>query len=120
MVWKSGKSSPSVTGYTDPLRSVQWQVSQGGVRRLTRVRWAPDGSELFYVAYDTMRAVRVSIDPTFETHSQEPLFSMAEFAYAFDVASDGRFVMLRRRPDLREPTELVMLERWLDLLPEEN
>jgi len=116
---ESGESEIYVRS-TDPSRSVQWQVSQGGVRRLTRVRWAPDGSELFYVAYDTMRAVRVSIDPTFETHTQEPLFSMAEFAYAFDVASDGRFVMLRRRPDLREPTELVMLERWLDLLPEEN
>lgn len=35
----------------------------------------------------------------------------------FDVAPDGRFLMLRWRPKLRPPTELVMLERWTDLLP---
>jgi len=31
--------------------------------------------------------------------------------------SDGRFLMVRPRPDLRPRTELVMLERWTDVLP---
>jgi hypothetical protein len=35
---------------------------------------------------------------------------------AFDVAPDGRFLMIRPRPALRPPTELIMLERWTDLL----
>ena len=45
------------------------------------------------------------------------LFSTACLGAVFDVGPDGRFLMIRRRPDLRPPTELIMLERWTDLLP---
>jgi hypothetical protein len=62
-------------------------------------------------------AVRVTTSPSFETGPARALFSTAGLDQAFDVGVDGRFLMIRRRPDRRKPTTLVMLERWTDLLP---
>lgn len=45
------------------------------------------------------------------------IFASTGLKPVFDVAPDGRFLMLRWRPKRRPLTEPVMLERWTDLLP---
>jgi serine/threonine protein kinase len=103
----------------DLRRTEEWTVSQQTVSS-PMLRWAPDGSELYYVAGDSMRAARVSTSRGFRVDSRRGLFSMSGLQPNFDVSSDGRFLMTRLRPDKRPPTEFMMLERWWDLLPEGN
>jgi hypothetical protein len=82
-----------------------------------RVHWSRLGDELFYSANRSLMAVRVTTSPSFVSGAPRVLFSTAGLNLGFDVAPDGRFLMIRKRPDRRKPTKLVMLERWTDLLP---
>ncbi len=101
---------------TDADRADDWAVS---ARRFAGVsaRWSPAGTELFYVANDSMIAARVSTEPSFRVVDRQALFSVAGLLSRFDITDDGQFLMLRPRPDRRPPTTLVMVEHWTDLLP---
>ncbi len=101
---------------TDAARSEDWPIAQAADRG-TAIRWSRAGNELFYVAHDSMMAVRVSSTPSFAAGTPRALFPTSGLQPVFDLGRDGRFLMIRQRPDLRPPTELVMLERWTDLLP---
>jgi eukaryotic-like serine/threonine-protein kinase len=101
---------------TDAARSEDWPISQAADRG-TALRWSRAGNELYYIARDSMMAVRVSGTPSFAAETPRALFPTSGLRPAFDRGTDGRLLMIRQRPDLRPPTELVMLERWTDLLP---
>jgi hypothetical protein len=101
---------------TDPARSEEWPLGTVATGQAS-VRWAAAGNELYYVARDSMMAVRVITSQTFVAGAPRALFATSGLMSRFEVARDGRFLMIRSRRDLRTPTELVMLERWTDLLP---
>ena len=65
--------------------------------------WSADGRELFYRAQNgtDLMATQVETEPTFSSRTPEPLFSLSNYKVAadasrwFDLAPDGRFVMLK-------------------------
>ena len=110
----SGKTVVRVRS-TDSTRSDEWRAStaDGG----SSLRWSRAGDALFYVAGDSMMEVHVTTAPRFTLGDPHALFSTAGLTPVFDVGPDGRFFMIRPRPDTRPPTELTMFERWQSLLP---
>ena len=64
--------------------------------------WSGDGNELFYRNGDAMMAVAVSSDSDFEPSRPVKLFegsyvgAASGVSQSYDVAPDGRFVMVRR------------------------
>jgi hypothetical protein len=99
---------------TDSTRSEEWSASPADVS--TALRWSRGGNELFFVHNDSMIAVPIITTPAFAFGTPRALFSTAGLKPVFDVGPDGRFLMIRPRPDTRPPTELTMLERWTTLL----
>ena len=103
---ESGRDEVYVSA-TDPNIGVERRVSNDGGRE---PMWSPDGSRLFYRSAQWMMSVVVDADDsTFTPSAPEPLFAddfkrepTAGNQY-FDVAVDGRFLMIREdrrsRPD---------------------
>ena len=100
---------------TDMASSEDWRV-RTSVNSRTSIRWSRAGDELFFVADDSLMAARISTSASFNAGAPRALFSTSGLRPVFDLAPDGRFLMIRARPDLQPPAELVMLERWTDLL----
>ena len=102
-----------------PLASEQWRVSRIGGRGPV---WAKDGTELFYRnGADSMVAVPVLPGSDFRFGEERGLFSTAlyrtdVFHRSWDVASDGRFVMIRVAEAGQPHRELVVVENWLSEL----
>jgi Tol biopolymer transport system component len=85
-----------------------WQVSQnGGVEP----RWGRDGKELFFFAPDNrLMAAQVKTDgASFEVGAIQPLFQSRGFGfgYRYDVAGDGRFLVVTGVPQEISPITLV-------------
>jgi serine/threonine-protein kinase len=88
-------------------------VSNGGG---TEPRWSRDGRELFFESGGRLMAVAVSDGPGFNPGSPRPLFSLTGYRRArnrpqYDVAPDGRFVMIRESFGSAK-TGLVYAEQW--------
>jgi serine/threonine-protein kinase len=98
--------------------------------------WSPDGRELYYLGAKggigraqrlpdgQMMAVKVESRPVLTIGSPEALFSLRDFVFPvlmsreYDVAPDGRFLMLR---DLvpggsRVGQQIVFVQNWIDEL----
>jgi serine/threonine-protein kinase len=104
--------------FVRPLSSPEptWPVSSGGGRA---PRWARDGSELFFVSSDSLVAVEVETSPTFSPRGQRALFSFEPYKpyyrpISYDVAADGRFLMIRQRR--AEVGRLVRVTGFFELL----
>jgi serine/threonine-protein kinase len=90
-------------------------ISQGGG---VEPRWARNGRELYFKSRGQLMAVSVPPGPTFAPGDPHPLFSLAGFRAArnrpqYDVAPDGRFVMIR---EAGTAGTLVYAEHWFDEL----
>jgi serine/threonine-protein kinase len=89
-------------------------IFQGGFEP----RWSRSGRELFFKGAGQMMSVSVPPGPVFNPGDPRPLFSLAGFRVArnraqYDVAPDGRFLMIR------EPgtsAGIVYAENWFDEL----
>ena len=93
----------------------RWLVSAGGG---TEPRWSRDGKELFYVSNQSvdLMAVSVTLGDRFAHQPPRRLFSVVSFvrevnSRTYDVAPDGRFVMLRGRPTTQGAP--VLVENWI-------
>jgi len=76
-------------------------------------RWSRDGRELFYLSRDSMMVVDIQTEPRFKASSPRALF---EYKYAgYDVAPDGRFVMIVSDPS-ELPTRLILVFNWFEEL----
>ena len=75
----------------------RWQISVGGG---TEPAWSRDGSQIFYWNRTEMKAARVVADSTFRLLDNATLFTARFPVYQnedgrwYDVAPDGRFLML--------------------------
>jgi serine/threonine-protein kinase len=110
--------------YVRPFPAVKggrsWMVSHGG----SRPAWAPSGLELFYVeGPQETRLMRVAIRPGTSFSYEEPQawVDIAKYsvgkrnARGYDVAADGRFLMLKQVGDdapIRDA--IVVVTHWFD------
>jgi dipeptidyl aminopeptidase/acylaminoacyl peptidase len=92
-------------------------VSTGGG---TEPHWSRNGKELFYKGAGRMMVVEVKPGTAFTPGTPRPLFSLSGYRGArnrpqYDVAPDGRFLMVR---DYNDDTgeELVYVENWFEEL----
>ena len=97
---ETGQPEVWVQTFPDVARG-RWQVSVDGGSEPV---WGRGGHELFYRSGTAdLVAARVRTDPVFSVISMDVLFTNTELLTdtrhtAFDVAPDGRFLMIRR-PD---------------------
>jgi serine/threonine-protein kinase len=110
---QSGRDEVYVQPYPGP--GGRWQIStQGG----TEPMWSRNGRELFYRNGDSMMAVAVETEPSFTAGTPQVLFAgqydmNPGAAQSYDVAPDGRFLMLRSN---RESAQLHVVVNWIEEL----
>ena len=95
----------------------KWQISTDGGDEPV---WARNGRELFYRNGDKMMAVAVATQPRFQAGKPETLFE-AEYARtvngpSYDVAPDGRFVMMKAAEQESAPGRLHVVLGWFEEL----
>ena len=107
---ESGRYEVFVRDYPGP--GGKWQIS---VERGQEPVWSKDGRELFYRNGDKMMAVPIEADSAFVFGQPRPLFEARyelpdnRIGPAYDVSSDGRFLMLRRVGEERSMEIRVVL-----------
>jgi eukaryotic-like serine/threonine-protein kinase len=115
---RTGQNEIWVQGYPD---GVATRVSSnGGFEPL----WSADGRELFYLQDDAMMAVVVDTEGEFSFNVPARLFSgpyelrPGLAARSYDVAQDGRFVLIQPSSSLTTaaPTSIVVVENWTEEL----
>jgi serine/threonine-protein kinase len=78
--------------------------------------WARTGRELFYLEGTRLMAVAVSTNTTFTFKTPEFLFESSyrklDQPPSYDVAGDGRFVMIRANEGERKPPQIVVVQNW--------
>ena len=77
--------------------------------------WSADGRELFYRNGETMMVVTVDTGASFTAGTPETLFNGAYNNEIYDVAADGRFLMVRPAPDATADRLQVVLN-WVEEL----
>ncbi len=98
---ESGRSEVYVRPFPGP--GERWQVSRSGGERPV---WSPNGRELYFLEQGRLMASAVRSDHGFESSTPVPLFE-ADFRVGFggerdyDVAPDGRFLLLLTVPESR-------------------
>jgi eukaryotic-like serine/threonine-protein kinase len=82
--------------------------------------WSRDGKELFYRNGHKILSARVVPDATFRTETPRVLFEggFEPGSWAgYDVAPNGRFVMIEREPnDNTTPASIVVIRNWQETL----
>ena len=80
--------------------------------------WASDGRELFYRNGERMMAVDIAMEPEFTPMKPKALFVGAYkkgqvYFRGYDVAPDGRFVMIKRA---EATTQVNVIFNWVEEL----
>ncbi len=108
--------------YVRPFPNVddgQWQLSTDGG---TEASWALDGRELFFRNGDWMMTVQVDTSTTFTHGAPQPLFEGrydTHFLRNYDVARDGRFLMVKDASPadrVSERQQLALVQNWFEEL----
>jgi hypothetical protein len=104
----TGRGEVYVTSFPEP--GAVHTISTGGGGQ---PRWSADGRELFYRRGNRFMKVEVGAGPTFSRPQQ--LFETD--AAAYDVAPDGRFLMILRKPQSEQPrNEITVVLNWFEEL----
>jgi len=117
-MFESGIQELFVSPYPN-VTSARWQISTGGA---TAPRWAGDGSELFYRGLGSNRAHVYAVKVAgngFDGTRPQPLVDVPDSGIGdgldeFDVARDGRFLLLKRLPQTPPIPHLIV--NWFDQL----
>jgi serine/threonine-protein kinase len=119
---ESGQFEIYVRPYPPVAGSRRWQASTGGGRQPV---WARDGRALFYRDFaGAVMSVPIRTATTFEPAAPRKVFDGTAFAgdgssgsgRTYDVAADGRFLMIKRAtPDSGGPS-LVVVQNWFEEL----
>jgi serine/threonine-protein kinase len=96
-----------------PNLNAKWQVSTGGGSLPT---WEARGRELFFQNGSKMMAVGIRTDTPFMPGAPRLLFEGSYIEDAFDVAPDGRFIMIQASPAEDPPTQITIVQNFLDEL----
>ena len=111
---ESGRSEVYVRPFPGP--GARWQISTEGGQD---ARWSRSGRELFYRQADKMMIVDVETKPTFRPGRPRTLFEgrhygMNAYGYSYDVAPDGRFLMIRPDPAESGPAQVKVVLNWFE------
>jgi serine/threonine-protein kinase len=79
-------------------------------------RWSRDGHELYYLIGDKIMAVDVETEPNFWAGTPKEIFT-GDYEQAYDVALDGRFLMISRGED-DHASDLIVVLNWFEELKE--
>jgi serine/threonine-protein kinase len=80
-------------------------------------RWSHDGSELYYKSGDRIIAVTIELAPKLRVLQEKKLFDWT-YSNGFDVAPDGRFLMVKNvtsNPSA-QPNQVVFVVNWFEEL----
>jgi serine/threonine-protein kinase len=88
--------------------------------------WSRDGNELFYRTIDgtKLMAVDIRTEPDLKVGNTRPLFdepdmpppNWASARGSYDVAPDGRFLMISGTKSRQAPVKLVIVQNWFEEL----
>jgi Tol biopolymer transport system component len=95
-----------------PALGAKWQISTDGAGDL---RWESHGRELYYRNGGKLMAVAIRTHPTFAAAAPRLLFS-GSYAGGYDVAPDGRFIMVERGHSTASPTQITLVQNWFEEL----
>jgi serine/threonine protein kinase len=116
---ESGQPQVYVRPFPDVDKG-RWQISTAGG---TRPAWGPDRRELFYMNPDgAMMAVPVQTTPTFSAGNPTKLFEGQWFrgqsGRTYDVAKDGRFLMIKDAVtnDQGSAVTMTVVVNWVEEL----
>jgi WD40 repeat protein len=96
----------------------RWRISTEGGRQPL---WAPGGGELYFRSFDgAVMAVTVKLSPAFAFGTPVTIVEGAGYAgggaagsaVTYDVAKDGRFLMIKL--DNPPPSSLVLVQNWFN------
>ena len=115
---ESGRDEVYVTAFPDPGGKLQISTEGG-----TEPMWSRDGRELFYRIGDKMIAVAIATEPELAPGKPTLLFegryrsglSTGNPATGYDVAPDGRFVMIRAE-ESPGPAQINVVLNWFEEL----
>jgi Tol biopolymer transport system component len=114
---RTGRAEIWVQGYPD---GVAIPVSTNGGYE---PRWSADGRELFYLQGNAMMAVAVETEREFSFAPAQQLFAgsylqeRSPLVASYDVAPDGRFLMIQLAPGTGEDAaSIVVVENWTEEL----
>ncbi len=107
---ESGRNEVYVQPFPGP--GGKWQISNEGGHQPV---WARSGSEIYYRNAQKVMAVAVDADPAFHAERPVTLFEQdfedsGSYIAAYDVAADGRFVMLQHVES--GPTQIHVVLNW--------
>jgi serine/threonine protein kinase len=104
-----------VRPYPGPGAPVRVSPSGG-----TEPIWARSGRELYYLEGDKLMTVAVELQPAFRFKSPALVFEARYLRGgqppSYDVASDGRFLMLKSSGPRAAAAEIVVVQNWLEEL----
>jgi len=114
---ESGRSEVYVRAFPDTKLSRRQVSVAGGVLP----RWSHNGRELFFVDESlSLVAVPVTPGPAFVSGEPKRLFDAVAYGapgFGFDVAGDGRFLMIRPvGAVVPRPDELILVENFVEEL----
>ena len=102
------------------VSSRRWQISVGGG---WAPLWSPDGREIFYRSDTSLMAVATRTQPDFAVlGTPAPLFSLSDYVLAgvrgirYDVAPDGRFLLLKDETRGGPRDRIVVVQHWFEEL----
>jgi eukaryotic-like serine/threonine-protein kinase len=84
--------------------------------------WSRDGREIFYRSATSVLAVEVQSAPRFEAGTPSVLFGLGDYVLAgprgmrYDVAPDGRFLLLKNEQGNAESLHIVLVQHWFNEL----
>ena len=106
---ETGRFEVYIRSFGGPSR--KWQVSIGGGEGAL---WGHDGREIFYFHDDNLMVVDVANADGDGLELGQPRTLLEMDAYEFyDLAPDGRFVMVEKQPERETPpTELILVQNW--------
>jgi serine/threonine-protein kinase len=98
------------------------QIStNGGVEPI----WAPNGRELFYLLpgrrnVATLLAVAIETSPSVRSGRPQKLFELryvpTDYGASYDIAPDGRFLMMKPSEDEVAPLRIQLVQGWFEEL----
>ncbi len=114
---ESGEDRVYVRPFPD-VAAGRFPISAG---RGTEPVWAPDGSELFYRDGESLMAVPIRTEPSFQAGYPRVLFSdnySVRLGRMYDVAPDGRgFLMIKPvATDGLAGSQVVLVQNWFEEL----
>jgi Tol biopolymer transport system component len=109
---ESGPKEAYVQAFPEPAE--RWQISTGGA---TNLRWGGDSRQLFYTSVDPSRIMSIPLTPgaAGSLSVGKPSVVYEGRFESYDLARDGRLLILRRDP-AAPPASIHIVLNWFDEL----